>query len=84
MYIFTNKKQFSSKSCGIDKYFWLSLHVFMYSTCCKYVLQSLHRLDSGFHFLIPDLKRSIVSTSFIIPGILSQIFGPNYLILSFQ
>ena len=46
-----------------------------------YVLQSLHGRDSGFHFFIPDLKRAIVSTSFIFAGI-SQIFGPKYLILS--
>ena len=50
--------------------------------CCKHVLQSLHGQGSGFHFLIPDLKRSIVSTSFIFAGILSQIFGRKYLILS--
>ena len=54
----------------------------MYPICGKYVLQSLHGQDSGFHFLIPDLKRSIVSTSFMFAGILSQIFGPNYLVLS--
>ena len=54
----------------------------MYPICCKYVLQSLHGEDSGFYLLISDLKRSIVSTSFIFAGILSQIFGPSYLILS--
>ena len=54
----------------------------MYTICCKYVLQSLHGQDSGFHFLIPDLKRSIISPSFIFAGILSQIFGPKYLMLS--
>ena len=54
----------------------------MYPISCKYVLQSLHGQDSGFDFLIPDLKRSIVSTSSVFAGILSQIFGPKYLIPS--
>ena len=54
----------------------------MCPSCCKNVLRSLHGQDLGFHFLIPDLKRSIVSTSFIFARILSQIFGPKYLILS--
>ena len=54
----------------------------MYPICCKYVLQSLHGQESGFHFLIPDLKRSIASFSFIFAGILSQTFGPKYFILS--
>ena len=43
----------------------------MYPICCKYVLQSLHGQDSGCDFLIPDLKPTIVSTSFIFAGILS-------------
>ena len=43
----------------------------MYPICYKYVLQSLHGQDPGFHFLIPDLKRSVVSTSFIFAVILS-------------
>ena len=51
--------------------------------CRTYVLQSLHGQDSGFRFLIPDLKRSIVSTSFIFTEILSQMFGSKYLIISF-
>ena len=41
----------------------------MYPVCYKYVL---HGQDSCFHFLITDLKRSIVSASFIFAGILSQ------------
>ena len=41
-----------------------------------------YRQDSGFLFLIPHLKRFIVSTSFIFAGILSQIFRLKYLILS--
>ena len=53
----------------------------MYPICCKYILQSLHGQDSGFHFLIPDLKHPIVCT-FIFTGILFQIFGPKYLIVS--
>ena len=48
-----------------------------------YVLQSLRGQDSVLHFLIPDLKRSIVSTSLIFAGILSQIFGPKYLTQKF-
>ena len=54
----------------------------MYLICCKHVLQNLHGQDSGFQFLITDLKRSIVATSFIFAGRLCQIFGPKYLILS--
>ena len=54
----------------------------MYLICCKHVLQSLHGQDSGFQFLKTDLKRSIVSTSFMFAGRLSQIFEPKYLILS--
>ena len=54
----------------------------MYPICCKYVLQNLHGQDSGSNSLIPDLKRSIVSTSFMFAGILSQIFGSKYLIPS--
>ena len=67
MYIFTNKNNFQEK------------HV-KHGVACIYVLLSLQ--DSGFHFLMPDLKRSILSTSFIFAIILSQIFGPKYLILS--
>ena len=54
----------------------------MHPICCKYDLQSLHAQDSGFHFLIPDLKGSIVSTSLIFAGILFLMFGPKHLILS--
>ena len=46
----------------------------MYPISCKYVLKSLHGQDSGFHFLIPDLKRSILSTSFIFAAILSRFW----------
>ena len=53
----------------------------MYPICCKYVLQCLHGQDSGFHFLISDLKGFFVSGSFIFAGIVFQIVGPKYLIL---
>ena len=54
----------------------------MYPICCKYVLRSLHGQNSGFHFLKPDFKSSVVSTSFIFGGILSENFGPKYPVLS--
>ena len=53
----------------------------MYPICWKYVLQILHGQDSGFHYLIPDLKRSIVSTSFKFAVILCQIFRPIIIII---
>ena len=38
------------------KNMWLTFLFNPYATCSKYVLQNLHGQDSGFHFLIPDLK----------------------------
>ena len=49
----------------------------MYPIYCKYVL---HGQDSGFHFLIPDLKRSTVFTFFIFAGILLlECWNPKFL-----
>ena len=47
-----------------------------------YVLHSLHEQFFGFHSLIPSLKATTLVNSFNSKGIIPQILGPKYKILS--
>ena len=75
MYIFSKKNNFQ------EKHVKLINQAYMYAICMPFCKVFRNKIQVSI-FMIPDSKRSIVYTSFIFAGRLSQIFKPKYLILS--